>query len=145
MTIRAVAVGVEIAPTRKVVYQRALARQSFSDDSIHNDEYTRGKGYPGALVSAYVLAGYMSEPMVAFFGPSWFTTGRIDLTFIGRGVQQGDEVSCRGVVKEVVDEDVGNCRVILDVWMEKTDGTKAVVGEASALWAGRGERRDPVT
>src|SRR5438874_13367672 len=84
MTIRAVAVGVEIAPTRKVVYQRALARQSFSDDSIHNDEYTRGKGYPGALVSAYVLAGYMSEPMVAFFGPSAFTTGRIDLTFIGR-------------------------------------------------------------
>lgn len=34
---------------------------------IHNDSYTKAAGYPGALVSAYVLAGYMSELLVNFF------------------------------------------------------------------------------
>ena len=126
MTARHLDVGVEIEPTHKVVYQRALAKRSFSHDSIHSDEHTRRHGYPGALVSAYVLAGLMSEPMVGFFGQSWFTTGRLELTFIGTGVQQGDRVTCRAVVTEV-----SSGRVTFEVWMEKEDGTKVVIGRAS--------------
>src|SRR5205085_7888183 len=112
----ALTIGDETPATEKVVYQRALAERRFSEDSIHNDEYTRRHGYPRALVSAYVLAGYLSEPMVALFGESWFTTGRIALTFIGTGVQQGDRVRCRGRVA-AVDGPPAAPRPTLEGWM----------------------------
>ncbi len=126
-------VGDAIPGTHKTIYQRALAENQFSPDSIHNDDYTRAKGYPGALVSAYVLNGYMSEMMVRLFGWSWFSTGRIDLTFIGKGVQQGDRVTCGGCVKALEDAPNGR-RVIVEIWMDKEDGGRPVVGEASAIW-----------
>jgi hypothetical protein len=130
-------VGDELATCEKVVYQRALAEREFSAESIHNDDYTRRQGYPGALVSAYVLCGYMSEPLVRFFGASWFTSGEISLRFIGKGVQQSDQVRCGGTVREIVpDADDVHRRVVLDVWMEKANGARPVVGTASAVVPG---------
>jgi hypothetical protein len=126
--------GHQLPGVEKTVFQRALAERDFSADSIHNDDYTRSHGYPGALVSAYVLSGYMSEPMVSFFGRSWFTSGEMALRFIGRGVQQGDRVTCGASVREVQagQADEGP-RVVLDIWMEKADGARPVLGTASAI------------
>lgn len=86
-------------------------------------------------MSAYVLAGYMSEPMVAFFGASWFTTGKISLTFIGRGVQQGDPVTIHATVTGIDDEPQGrHVRFDLEMQKEKEGGTTpVVVGEASGI------------
>lgn len=126
-------VGDEISGTRKTIYQRALAERQFSSDSIHNDDYTRQFGYPGALVSAYVIAGYVTEPLVKFFGESWLTTGKYQLKFIGKGLQQGDPIACGGVVTGIEDLADGTQRVSLDVWIDKADGTRAVVGQASAI------------
>lgn len=139
---RAIEVGQEIPATNKVVYQRAFETRKFSDDSIHNDDHTQKHGYPGALISAYVLMGYMSEPMVNFFGASWFTSGQISLKFVGKGVQQGDRVRCRGTVRRLEHTETDPV-LTLDVWMEKSDGTKAVVGEARCVLpdAARHERR----
>src|ERR1700684_2326862 len=129
-------VGYQLPPVEKTIYQRALAERSFSADSIHNDQYTTQHGYPGALVSAYILAGYMSEPMVTFFGKSWFTTGEIALRFIGKGLQQGDQVTCGASVREISNASPGESpRVIFDVWMEKDGGIRPVQGTASALLA----------
>jgi hypothetical protein len=134
-------VGDELETCEKVVYQRALAEREFSAESIHNDDYTRRQGYPGALVSAYVLCGYVSEPLVRFFGASWFTSGEISLRFIGKGVQQSDLVRCGGTVREIVpDADHVHRRVVLDVWMEKANGVRPVVGTASALVPGSAGR-----
>lgn len=127
-------VGDQLETCEKVVYQRALAEREFSAESIHNDDYTRRQGYPGALVSAYVLCGYLSEPLVRFFGASWFTSGEISLRFIGKGVQQDDLVRCGGTVREIVPgNDHRHRRVLLDVWMEKADGVRPVIGTASAM------------
>lgn len=123
------AVGSELPALEKVVYQRALERRTFSHDSSHDDDNARRFGYPGALVSAYVLAGLMSEPLVRAFGAAWFTAGSISLTFVGRGVQQGDHVTVAGVVTEIASEG-DRRRVTLDVWMVKA-GVRAVVGSAS--------------
>jgi hypothetical protein len=126
--------GYELPPVEKTIFQRALAERSFSEDSIHNNQYTMQHGYPGALVSAYVLAGYMSEPMVTFFGASWFTTGEISLRFVGKGLQQGDQVTCGAKVREIIDASPGGLpRVVFDVWMEKDGGVRPVLGTASAL------------
>lgn len=126
-------VGDRLDFPEKVIYQRALAEREFSSESIHNDDYTRRQGYPGALVSAYVLCGYMSEPLVEFFGPSWFTSGEIALKFVGKGVQQGDLVRPGGTVREIAEEGDGTRRIFLDLWMDKPDGARPVVGTASAL------------
>jgi hypothetical protein len=126
---RRLAVGDPIPPTAKTIYQRSLAERHFSEDSIHRDDYTRQQGYPGALVSAYVLAGYMSEPMVRLFGSDWFTTGEIALTFVGSGVQQGDAVTCHGRVAGIGHAD-DRPVLTLDVWMEKQHGSKPVIGTA---------------
>jgi hypothetical protein len=130
-------VGDELETCEKIIYQRALAERVFSAESIHNDDYTRRQGYPGALVSAYVLCGYMSEPLVRFFGQSWFTSGEIALRFIGKGVQQGDRVRCGGTVRAMTSDcDQPDRRVFLDIWMEKEGGIRPVVGTASAIVPG---------
>ena len=36
--------------------------------------------------------------MVNFFGHHWMSGSRIVLTFINGGVQQGDRITCRGVL-----------------------------------------------
>jgi hypothetical protein len=127
-----VTAGDEIPATHKTVYQRALAVREFSDDSIHNDDYTKRNGYPGALVSAYVLAGYVSEVMVNFFGESWFATGTYKLAFTGKGVQQGDQITCGGAVRGVEVLPSGDQRINLDVWIEK-NGVRPVLGQATAV------------
>ena len=129
MTIR---VGDAIPPTHKKVFQRALAERQFAADSIHNDQYTKQHGYPGALVSAYVLAGYVSELMVNVFGESWLSTGKYQLVFTGKGVQQGDLITCGGVVTSVEELADEGRRVQLDLWIEK-NGLRPVLGKASAI------------
>jgi hypothetical protein len=127
--------GDQLPGLGKTIFQRVLAEREFSPDSIHNDGYTKRHGYPGALVSAYVLAGYMSELMVNFFGRSWFTSGEISLRFISPGVQQDDRVTCGAAVRESRAGGPGEPPLVtLDVWMEKADGTRSVLGTASALW-----------
>lgn len=125
-------VGGEIPPLRKVAYQRALEELRFSSDSIHNDEYTRSHGYAGALLSAYVLCGYMSELVVGFFGCDWLRGSELSLTFINGGVQQGDEVTCRGRITGRTKREDG-VQIDLEVWMEKGAATKVVVGKASGV------------
>jgi acyl dehydratase len=122
--------GPEIPATRKKAYQKALAERRFSHNSIHNDEYTRRQGYAGALMSAYVLCGYMSELLVNFFGPDWLRGGWLSLAFINGGVQQGDPICCRGVVTGTSEEADGR-RHELDIWMEKGSGRRVVAGRAS--------------
>ena len=131
----AVRVGDELPPTRKTIYQRALAETEFSTDSIHNDDYTRQHGYAGALVSAYVITGYVTEPLVRFFGKSWLTTGKYALKFVGKGLQQGDAVICGAVVTGIEDLAGGARRVSLEVWIEKADGVRPVIGQASGVLA----------
>jgi len=125
-------VGKKIPQVRKISYQRSLDETVFLPDSIHNNDYTRTKGYAGALTSSYVLCGYMSEMLMNFFGPSWLKGGKISLKYIGGGVQQGDEITCRGVIAERTEEEDG-IRLKLDIWMEKGEGIKVAVGTASGV------------
>lgn len=123
--------GMELVPTEKKSFQRALTEREFDDTSIHNNDYTRGQGYAGALTSSYVLCGYMSELMVNNFGDSFLKGGEISLKYIDGGVQQGDPVTCQGVVSEIAEED-GGLRVSCEIWMHKFHAKKVVVGTASA-------------
>jgi len=124
--------GSEIPPVEKTAFQRALREQTFLSDSSHNQDYATSLGYPGRLVSGYVLCAYMSEMLVNFFGPGWLKGGRFEVSFISPGVQERDIVRCRGVATEEVKEKSGK-RVDLDIWIEKAQGLRVVVGRASGM------------
>lgn len=72
------------------------------------------------------------DPKKREFVLSKGSVGRIALTYINGGVQQGDEIICRGVIMERAEEENG-IRLNLDIWMEKGEGVKVAVGKASGV------------
>jgi hypothetical protein len=82
-----------------------------------------------------VAAFIHGRPQRARTGSSWFTSGELALRFIGKGVQQGDHVTCGASVREV--QAGSPPRVVFDVWMEKADGARPVLGTASAVLEGQ--------
>jgi len=124
--------GIEIPPVVKTAYQQSLHEHEFLPDSSHNEEYAKNIGYPGRLVSGYVLCAYMSEMLVNFFGPGWLKGGKFSAMFISPGVQEGDVLTCRGIVAYEVRES-SRKRVNLAIWIEKIPWLKVVVGKASGV------------
>jgi hypothetical protein len=131
---RHVPARMQIPTIEKRAYQRALDESRFAANSIHNDDYTRQHGYAGALMSAYVLCGYMAELLVKFYGPSWLIGGSLAVNFINGGVQQGNAIRCGGEVVESVAVPTG-MRHELAIWMEKEGGKRVIAGTASGTIA----------
>ena len=73
----------------------------------------------------------VSELMTETFGAGWLLGGKMDVRLVNV-VWVDDVLATRGKVCEEVAEG-SHRRVHLDVWGEKADGTKALVGTASAL------------
>jgi len=126
--------GREIAPQTRIAYQRALDEFPFLADSSHRDDYARTKGYSAALLSGYVLCGYLSNYFEDFFGPSWLTNGEIELAFT-KAVHQKQQITIRAAVAERKKQKNGT-RLVLNFRIEQTDGTVNVKGRASGIIAG---------
>ena len=124
--------GSEIPSLTKIAWQRALHEKTFLSASIHDDQYTRGQGYAGPLVSGYILNEYMSQMLLDFFGPYWLKGGVISQSFINGGVQEGDRLVCHGRIIGITKEAAGT-HLNLDIWMKKDQGVKVLVGKASGL------------
>jgi len=99
---------------------------------IHTDDYARRFGMRGALVGGSTLLSYVLEMLYNYFGQNWFHHGKIKVSFIGGGAINGDVVIVHGVVTGIETEEAGD-RLKLDVWMEKENQDKIVVGEASCI------------
>jgi len=121
----------EIAPQTRIAYQRALDEFPFLPDSSHKDDYARSKGYEAALLSGYVLCGYLSDYFENFFGPSWLTHGEIELAFI-KAVHQKQRITIRASVAERKKQKNGT-RAVLNFRIEQSDGTVNVKGWAKGI------------
>jgi len=121
----------EIEPQTRIAYQRALDEFPFLPDSSHKDDYARAKGYSAALLSGYVLCGYLSDYFEDFFGSSWLTNGEIELAFI-KAVHQKQQITIRAAVAERKKQKNGT-RVVLNFRIEQSDGTVNVKGWASGI------------
>jgi acyl dehydratase len=100
--------------------------------SFHTDpETARKHGQSDCVVQGLCSAAYVSELCVDFFGPSWFTTGRLSTAFI-RPVIARDTITASAQVKRIEDEG-GRSRLWLDVWCKNQRGELTTVGRASAL------------
>jgi hypothetical protein len=102
--------------------------------SYHNDvEEARKLGFPDVVVQGMMPLCFLSEMMTNRFGEGWFAGGRMNVILVNV-LWRGDVVTCRGVVREVFPEG-SRQRAHLQIWCEKADGTKVVVGSASAITA----------
>ena len=108
--------------------------QKFSGPSknYHNDiEEARKLGFPDIVVQGMMSLCFLSEMMTRRFGEGWYVGGRMNVNLVNV-VWLNDKLTCRGFVRELTPEG-SRQRAHLQVWCEKADGTKVVVGTASAL------------
>ena len=99
---------------------------------IHTEDYAKEHGMRGALVAGSTLLSYMLEMLYNTFGEKWLSHGKINISFIGGGALNGDQITTHGKVK-LIEPKEGSDRVTLDIWMENQNGVKIMVGEASCL------------
>lgn len=108
--------------------------QAFSGPSknYHTDrEMARALGFPDVVVQGMMSVCFISELMTRAFGLGWYCGGKLAVNLVNV-LWAGEHLTTRGKITGTVAE--GNRpRAHADVWCEKPDGTKTIVGTASAL------------
>jgi acyl dehydratase len=100
--------------------------------NYHNDvEEARKLGFPDIVVQGMMPLCFVSEMMTNRFGDGWYCGGRMNVNLVNV-LWKGDRVTCRGSVQEILPEG-SRKRARAQVWCEKAEGTKVLVGAASAL------------
>jgi acyl dehydratase len=119
------------SPARKITEAMCFA---FSGPArnYHNDKAEAVKlGFPEIVVQGMLSVCMVSEMMTQRFGLGWLYGGKMDLRLVN--VVWGNDVTGpRGLVVERHAEGK-HTRAEAEVWCDKSDGTKTIVGSASAL------------
>ena len=126
------AAGPDLAALRKVVDQRRCWMFSGPGANYHTDrEQARKLGFPNIVVQGMMSTCFVSQALQDAFGMGWLRGGKMSVKLTN--VLWVDEAATtRARVREEVPEG-SSTRVHCDVWVEKDDGTRTLVGEASAL------------
>ena len=124
--------GEPIGPLTRPITIAMCEAFSGPEKNYHNDrEMAHMLGFPDIVVQGMLSVCLVSELMTGAFGAGWLFAGKLDVRLVNV-VWVDDVLATRGKVREEVAEG-SHRRVHLDVWCEKADGTKALVGTASAL------------
>ena len=124
--------GEPIGPLVRPITIAMCEAFSGPEKNYHNDrESARMLGFPDIVVQGMMTVCLVSELMSEAFGLGWIWAGKMDVRLVNV-VWVGDVLATRGKVREEVPEG-SRRRAHVDVWCEKADGTKALVGTASAL------------
>jgi acyl dehydratase len=110
--------------------------QAFSGPgrNYHTDrEMAQALGFPDIVVQGMMSVCFISELMTRGFGVGWYCGGKLNVSLVNV-LWAEESLSVCGRIREQGPEGRA-CRVLVDVWCEKPDGTKTVVGTASALRA----------
>ena len=124
--------GAPIGPLTRPITIAMCEAFSGPEKNYHNDrESAQMLGFPDIVVQGMMTVCLVSELMTEAFGLGWIRAGKMDVRLVNV-VWVGDVLATRGTVREEVPEG-SRRRAHVDVWCEKADGTKALVGTASAL------------
>jgi len=124
--------GRELGPLVKTVHQQMCRLFSGPEDNYHTDrESARAFGFPDIVVQGMLPICFISELLTREFGQGWLVGGKMDVRLVNV-LWADEEVRARAEVSDEVAE-ADRTRVHLDVWVEKDDATKVIVGSASAL------------
>lgn len=115
----------------KVDDATCMAFSGPSENYHTNRAAAQALGFPDIVVQGMLPICLVAEQLTRDFGRGFLAGGKIDVRLVN--VLWADEEirACAEAVEEVPEAD--RTRVHLDVWIEKADGTKVVVGSASAL------------
>ena len=130
----------EIAPLEKTVTLE-MCKKFSPGTTYHNDlEAAKKLGFPDIVVQGTMSVCFVSELMTRRFGEGWFAGGRMSVNLVNVLWGADGVAVCRGVVREFTTEGArpggrpsGRSRALCEVWLEKRDGTKVIVGSASAV------------
>ena len=88
-------------------------------------------GFPDVVVQGMMSICFISEVMTRAFGEGWLVGGKLNVNLVN--VVWGDEtIATHAQIREHEPEG-RHTRIQVAVWGEKPDGTKTVIGTASAL------------
>lgn len=100
--------------------------------TLHNDQAAAElEGLPRPIAVAPQVSALIFRMMRMVFGDGWIVGGKGSLTF-RRPVWSDDFATARGIVTETTGEG-DKTRVHCEVWVERGDGERAIVGTCSAL------------
>ncbi len=124
--------GAEIGSLSRPITLEMCQAFSGPERNYHTDrEIAQALGFPDIVVQGMMSICFVSEMMTQAFGAGWFCGGKLDVNLVNV-VWVGDVLAVRGKEREELPEGERR-RVVCDVWCEKADGAKTLVGSASAL------------
>ena len=130
-------VGDPLIGPRKTIHQDQMSIYSGAHlfwRSIHTDrDVAVESGLKDTVAQGLMEAAYLSEWATTLFGPSWFATGQMSLSFLA-SIYPGETVSLFGVVSDVHESADGTV-VEIEAWVEGANGVKAAVGWFSGVLA----------
>ena len=129
------ATGADLAPVTKAIDERRCWMFSGPGKNYHTDREQAAKlGFPNIVVQGMMTTCFASEVMQNAFGMGFVTGGKMSLK-LTNVVWVDETLTAYGKVREQVSEGT-KTRVHCDVWVEKEDGTRVLIGDASALSSG---------
>jgi len=126
------ATGTDLSPVKKTVDARRCWMFSGPGKNYHTDrEQAEKLGFPNIVVQGMMSTCFVAQVMQDAFGMGWVEGGKasIKLTNV---LWVDESVTAYGKVREEVREGT-RTRVHCEVWVDKDDGTRIALGQASAL------------
>ncbi len=100
--------------------------------NYHTDrDEARKLGFPNIVVQGMMSTCFVSEVMQRAFGEGWLVGGKMDVR-LTNVLWVDERVTTHARVREEHREGP-RVRVHCDVWAEKDDGSRILIGEASAV------------
>jgi len=126
------ATGADLRTFEKRIDQRRCWMFSGPGANYHTDrEEARKLGFPDIVVQGMMSTCFLSQVMHEAFEEGWVRGGKMSVK-LTNVLWVDEHVVARGRVREEVPEGSAT-RVHCDVWVDKDDGTRVVLGTASAL------------
>ena len=124
--------GPDLGSVEKIIDDRRCWMFSGPAKNYHTDrEEAKKLGFPTIVVQGMMSTCFVSQVMQDHFGMGWLAGGRMSVKLTN--VLWVDEtVTARARVRDETREGT-ETRVHCDVWVEKTDGTRVILGDASAI------------
>jgi hypothetical protein len=122
----------ELTPVRKHVTPEMCMIFSGPQKNYHSDiEEARKMGFPDIVVAGPMSICFLGEMLTKNFGEGLLRGGRLSLNLVNI-LWASDAITSKGLIRARTQEGE-DLRVQADVWCEKDDGTKTIIGTASAV------------